>query len=197
MSAQAAPSHMRQGCEVDISTLPDRSRVRNRRDASRVVSISACAVGSVAVTTQLGDADDELTRQHHRAEGLVAGTQSFVAQGLGAAHRFAQGHVSCQRRPGQRGQRRKQAASATNARQTKGQRHVGILPTKGRDTKGAGQAAAGSCRPAAVADHDGSLAIGPPPAADGTRWLLRTVRGQRLASRSQHRLDAPDDRCRP
>ena len=57
MPAQpAAASHMRQAREVDTSTQPDRSRVRSRRAASRIASISACAVGSVAVTTRLGAA---------------------------------------------------------------------------------------------------------------------------------------------
>ena len=55
MPAQyAAVSHMRQGRDVDTSTQPERSRVRRRRAASRIASISAWAVGSVAVTTRLG-----------------------------------------------------------------------------------------------------------------------------------------------
>ena len=114
----AASSHMRQAREVDTSTQPDRSRVRSRRAASRIASISACAVGSAARDhSARRSADDQLATQHHRAIGLVAGTQSLVAQRLGAAHRQLQGVTlaACSGADGQRQQDRDQAVAARRA----------------------------------------------------------------------------------
>ncbi len=68
--------------------------------------------------------------QHHRSVGLVTGTLRLVAQGLGAAHRFAQRCVGGQRRHGQPGQCRKQAASTMKVRWATALLHADILPTK-------------------------------------------------------------------
>lgn len=54
--AGTGASHMRRARDADTRTQPDRSRVRSRRAAPRIASISACAVGLTLVTTRLGAA---------------------------------------------------------------------------------------------------------------------------------------------